>query len=609
MSTRLTYTSGDLGAETDAAFEPALEAARDVRGGAAPAPDRRRGSRGGRRLRAPRPLPPGHVASRAHEGGPELVRRAVEAAARPRPAGRPRRTGSGARLLRAVAAGIGERHMELAALASLETGKSRTESILEVQEAIDLIEAYAGHMEENDGYAAPLDSFVEGERNVDVLRPYGVFGVIAPFNFPVALSIGMASSALIAGNTVVFKPSEETPSTGAALGEIAQGRGAAGRRLQPRARRPRHGARARGRRRRRDRLHRLGGGGPGDRAQAPGRRLRAPGADGDGRQEPGDRDGRADLDAAAEGIARSAFGLSGQKCSACSRAIVGTRSTTSSWRSSPRARASSRSAIRASRAVRRPGDQRGQRGALRRPWPRRRATGASPPAGAAPACRATSSSRPSWPACRTATSWSARSCSSPFVTVARVGSFDEALAEANAPVYGLTAGIFTGDEAEKERFLAEIQAGVVYVNRRAGATTGAWPGTQTFCGWKSSGSTGKGGLGAWYLPQFMREQSRTIVEWLRQPGRRTRPRSGPPSARRGPRSGSTPVRGRRCVEAAVHQPDPGQLGQLGVVRPSDAALRAEGDQLPVDGPRPRSPVRSRRPSGRRGARARRRRRA
>ena len=100
----------------------------------------------------------------------------------------------------------------------------------------------------------------------------------------------------------------------------------------------------------------------------------------------------------------------------------------------------------------------------------------------------------------------------PFVTVTRVGSFDEAIAEANAPVYGLTAGIFTEDEAEKERFLDTIEAGVVYVNRRAGATTGAWPGTQTFCGWKSSGSTGKGGLGAWYLPQFMREQSRTIVE-------------------------------------------------------------------------------------------------
>ncbi len=99
----------------------------------------------------------------------------------------------------------------------------------------------------------------------------------------------------------------------------------------------------------------------------------------------------------------------------------------------------------------------------------------------------------------------------PFVTVSRVGSLDEAIAEANAPAYGLTAGIFSEDEGEQERFLDAIHAGVVYVNRRAGATTGAWPGTQTFCGWKSSGSTGKGGLGPWYLPQFMREQSRTVV--------------------------------------------------------------------------------------------------
>ena len=51
----------------------------------------------------------------------------------------------------------------------------------------------------------------------------------------------------------------------------------------------------------------------------------------------------------------------------------------------------------------------------------------------------------------------------------------------------------------------------IYVNRRAGATTGAWPGFQSFCGWKSSGSTGKGGLGPYYVQQFMREQSRTIV--------------------------------------------------------------------------------------------------
>ena len=51
---------------------------------------------------------------------------------------------------------------------------------------------------------------------------------------------------------------------------------------------------------------------------------------------------------------------------------------------------------------------------------------------------------------------------------------------------------------------------MLYANRASGATTGAWPGFQTFCGWKGSGTTGKGGLGSWYVPQFMREQSHTI---------------------------------------------------------------------------------------------------
>lgn len=68
------------------------------------------------------------------------------------------------------------------------------------------------------------------------------------------------------------------------------------------------------------------------------------------------------------------------------------------------------------------------------------------------------------------------------MTVTRVGTLEEALAEANAVDYELTAGIFSRDEDEVARFLDEIEAGVVYVNRRAGATTGAWPGIQSFCG-------------------------------------------------------------------------------------------------------------------------------
>lgn len=52
---------------------------------------------------------------------------------------------------------------------------------------------------------------------------------------------------------------------------------------------------------------------------------------------------------------------------------------------------------------------------------------------------------------------------------------------------------------------------MLYANRASGATTGAWPGGQPFCGWKGTGVGGKGGLGTWYLPQFMHEQSHTIM--------------------------------------------------------------------------------------------------
>jgi 1-pyrroline-5-carboxylate dehydrogenase len=98
----------------------------------------------------------------------------------------------------------------------------------------------------------------------------------------------------------------------------------------------------------------------------------------------------------------------------------------------------------------------------------------------------------------------------PLVCVRRVG-LDEAIGRANATPFGLTAGFFGRDEAEIGRFLDRIEAGVVYVHRRAGATTGAWPGVQPFGGWKASGTNGKAGGGPYYLHQYLREQSRTIV--------------------------------------------------------------------------------------------------
>jgi hypothetical protein len=99
----------------------------------------------------------------------------------------------------------------------------------------------------------------------------------------------------------------------------------------------------------------------------------------------------------------------------------------------------------------------------------------------------------------------------PVLVAAPVDDLDQALEFANDTEYGLTAGIFSEDQGEIERFFDRIEAGVVYANRKGGATTGAWPGCQSFAGWKASGSSGKGGLGPYYVQQFLREQSRTVV--------------------------------------------------------------------------------------------------
>jgi 1-pyrroline-5-carboxylate dehydrogenase len=100
----------------------------------------------------------------------------------------------------------------------------------------------------------------------------------------------------------------------------------------------------------------------------------------------------------------------------------------------------------------------------------------------------------------------------PFVAVAPFDELDEAIEKANDVEYGLTAGFFSEDRSEIDEWLDKIEAGVVYVNRRAGSTTGAWPGVQPFGGWKGSGTTGKAGGGPYYVLQYMREQSRTVIE-------------------------------------------------------------------------------------------------
>jgi 1-pyrroline-5-carboxylate dehydrogenase len=98
----------------------------------------------------------------------------------------------------------------------------------------------------------------------------------------------------------------------------------------------------------------------------------------------------------------------------------------------------------------------------------------------------------------------------PILHLGRVKTLEEAMAKANNTKLGLTAGFF-GNDKEVQWFVENIQAGTIYTNRAAGATTGAWPGVQCFGGWKGSGSSGKG-IGALYtLPLYMHEQSQTLI--------------------------------------------------------------------------------------------------
>ena len=97
----------------------------------------------------------------------------------------------------------------------------------------------------------------------------------------------------------------------------------------------------------------------------------------------------------------------------------------------------------------------------------------------------------------------------PVLAVAQYEELEEAMRIFNSVDYGLTGGIFSGDEKEVEAFFEMAEAGTLYANRTMGATTGAIVGTQPFVGWNMSGISGKGAGGHYYLQQFMRERSQT----------------------------------------------------------------------------------------------------
>ncbi len=456
------------------------------------------------------------VLGKMQAGSVDDVESAVAAARAAYPAWSARPWQERVAIIQNAADEIRKRKFDLAAIMILECGKSRTEAIGEVEEGADLLDYYAKQMVLADGFRLPMESLDPREQNVSVLRPFGVWAVLAPFNFPHALAAGPISGALVAGNTVVFKPASATALSGYALYEALIAGGVP-----------------------EDVLHFITGGG-----QAVGEPLvKHPDVDGAvftgskevgmelynsfsteypkpiitemGGKNPTIVTANADLDKAVEGVARSAFGFSGQKCSACSRAYVA-REVYDEFMDKLVARTKD---LVVGNTV--------ERNAFVGPVIDEGAVTRFEDA-VAEAKSGTirlGGGRPSDPALANGTFVEPtivdglplshelfhRELFLPFLTVGVVDSLDEALAAANDTEYGLTAGIFTEDEGEIQQFFDTIEAGVIYANRKGGATTGAWPESQPFCGWKASGSTGKGALGPYYVMQFLREQSRTVV--------------------------------------------------------------------------------------------------
>jgi 1-pyrroline-5-carboxylate dehydrogenase len=447
------------------------------------------------------------------------VKDAVVAARKAQPAWRNTPWRERLTVLRRVADLISERQMEYGALVAYEVGKSRIETLGEVEEAADLIRYYCDVFERNQGYQHPMDDLGDATVHTrSVLRPFGVFAVISPFNFPMALAMGPSAAAMMGGNTVVFKPATAASVSGLLLAEavrdssvpdgvfnIVCGPGSTvGQEIQEN-----DGI---------DGIVFTGSSEVGmEIYRSFSKRYPKPTIIEMGGKNPAIVTATADLDEAAEGIMRSAFGYGGQKCSANSRVyverpahdelvrllvektgkiVVGDPLERASWLGpiiDAKAVARYEEAVAEARRDGRvlTGGERITGGSLDRGFYVEPTV-----VGHLPAEHRLFQDE----------------LFVPFTAVHAVDSLDEAMRLANDSFYGLTAGVYTGRPEEIERFLDGCEAGVLYVNRRAGATTGAWPGVQPFGGWKGSGSTGKSGLSFYYPAQFMREQSHTIVD-------------------------------------------------------------------------------------------------
>jgi 1-pyrroline-5-carboxylate dehydrogenase len=420
-------------------------------------------------------------------------------------------------ICRAAGDKLRERKFELAAWLSYENGKNRYEAIADVDEAIDFIRYYCESMVANEGFSTHTCSAYHTEISRSIMKPYGVWGVIAPFNFPAAILIGMSTGALITGNTIVLKPPSDAPvighkfaqvmdeaglpngvlnlitGPGAQLGRgIAENENVAGIVFTGSMKVGYELIRRFNRAKTRPIIAELGG------------------------KNPAIVTDSADLDEAVQGISNAAFGYSGQKCSACSTVyvqkiikkefveklvkkskslqvgnplepstFVGPLINSDAYKNYQRytMQASRDGKLLVGGRINKSGDL--KYGFYVEPTiidglPRGH---------------------------RLFTD----ELFLPILCLVEYASLEDALRSCNRSEYGLTAGIYTKKKKDVKKFIEGIESGVVYVNRSLSATTGAMVGCQSFVGWKQSGTTGVGAGGPYYLTQFMQEQSQTFA--------------------------------------------------------------------------------------------------
>lgn len=428
---------------------------------------------------------------------------------------------------------VSKNKFTIAAALSYENAKSVYESIGEVDEAIDFARYYAGDLLANKGYSrktllggskANVNAGFQGapsesEKVIISMKPYGVFGIIAPFNFPVSISMGMSIGAMITGNTVVFKPSSTDNMTmlvelmlykllreaglppgvfnyvtgpGSEVGdELAMNRDVAGIAFT--------GSRSTG-------LSMI--------SRSFGKGMQKVFVVEMGGKNPAIVSKNADIDAAVKGVAGAAFGFAGQKCSALSRVYVD-ESVKEVFISKLIEK------IRGMR-VGNPLNKDIYMGPLISESAYKRYIESVD--------RIKNTGKLLYGGKRVDTGLDGYYVEPvlaelqhsnelvhtelfvPILAIVGYKTFDEALRMANDTEYGLTAGLYSKNRREIKQFSNTIESGVVYINRSISATTGAIVGLHTFVGWKGSGLTGKGTGSTFYLQQFMREQSLSVTE-------------------------------------------------------------------------------------------------